>query len=179
VQIKNRQQLLAIVAISVVGLFAADKLVRAPLTASWQQRARQISALRDKVADGRNWVQRDETLRNRWQRMRSSTLPTNPSLAEQQVVKALDRWCRESGITRDSFTPQWKRDSDDYTTLQCRIETSGNINAITRFLYGIESDPMALRLENVELSSRDNEGQQLILGLQLSALVLTPQEKRQ
>ena len=56
-QIKNRQQLLAIVAISAVGLFAADKLVRAPLTASWQQRARQISALRDKVADGRNWVQ--------------------------------------------------------------------------------------------------------------------------
>ena len=30
----------------------------------------------------------------------------------------------------------------------------------------------------VELSARDTEGQQLALGLQVSGLVLTPQEKR-
>ncbi len=178
-QIKNRQQMLAVVAISGVALFAADKMVRAPLMASWGQRAAQIAALRKQVADGRNWVQREETLRSRWQRMRSNTLPVNPSLAEQQVVKALDRWCRDSGINRDSFTPQWKHDSEDYTTLECRVEATGNINAVSRFLYDIEADPMALRLENVELSTRDNEGQLLSLGIQLSALVLAAQEKRQ
>ena len=176
-QIKNRQQFLAILAISAVALFAADKLIRAPLMASWQQRAAQIKSLRQKVADGHNWQQREEALRNRWQRMRSNTLPTNPSLAEQQVVKALDRWCRDSGINRDSFTPQWKKDSDDYTTLECRVEATGNINAVTRFLYDIESDPMALRLENVEVSTRDAEGQVLTLGLQLSALVLAPEKR--
>ena len=36
---------------------------------------------------------------------------------------------------------------------------------------------MALRLESVELSARDKEGQQLSLGLQLSGLVLNPPPK--
>jgi Tfp pilus assembly protein PilO len=94
-------------------------------------------------------------------------------------LKAFDRWCRDSGINRDSFSPQWRHDSDSYMTLECRVEASGSLGALSRFLYEIEKDPLALRLENLELSSRDNEGQQLALGLQLSALVLTPQEKRQ
>jgi hypothetical protein len=36
---------------------------------------------------------------------------------------------------------------------------------------------MALKLESVEVSSRDNEGVQLALGVQISGLVLTPNEK--
>ena len=45
-QIKNRQQLLTIVTIAAVSLLAGDRLVRAPLTASWKERAAQIAALR-------------------------------------------------------------------------------------------------------------------------------------
>jgi len=64
-------------------------------------------------------------------------------------------------------------------TLQCRVEASGNLNTVTRFLYEIEKDPMALRMDAVEISARDNEGQQINLGLQVSGLVLTAQESRQ
>jgi hypothetical protein len=38
---------------------------------------------------------------------------------------------------------------------------------------------MALKLELVELSSHDTEGQQLLLGLQVSGLILTPASKKQ
>ena len=43
---------------------------------------------------------------------------------------------------------------------------------LSRFLYSVERDPMALKLELVELGARDKDGQQLSLGLQLSGLVL-------
>jgi hypothetical protein len=36
---------------------------------------------------------------------------------------------------------------------------------------------MALKLQSVELSSHDNTGMQLALGVQISGLVLTPNEK--
>jgi hypothetical protein len=49
---------------------------------------------------------------------------------------------------------------------------------VARFLHDIEKDPMALKLQNVELSSHDNNGQQLTLGLQISGLVLTPREQK-
>jgi hypothetical protein len=60
-------------------------------------------------------------------------------------------------------------------TLDCRVEASGDLGTLSRFVYDIEKDPMALKLESVELSTRDDTGQQLTLGLQISGLVLTPQ----
>ena len=62
--------------------------------------------------------------------------------------------------------------------MEYRVEAAGNLAAISKFLYDIERDAMALRLETVEISSRDNDGQQLALGLQISGLVLTPQPRQ-
>jgi hypothetical protein len=57
------------------------------------------------------------------------------------------------------------------------VEASGNLGTLSQFLYDIEKDPMALKLESVELSAHDTGGQQLTLGLQLSGLVLNSQKR--
>jgi hypothetical protein len=128
------------------------------------------------VAEGRSLELREENLHARWEQMRTNTLPNNASLAEQQVLKAFDRWSQESRISILSISPQWKHDTEDYMTLECRVEAAGSLNTVSRFLYDLEKDHMALKLQSVEVSSRDNDGQQLALGLQVSALVLTPRE---
>ncbi len=175
---KNRQQLLVLVAAAAVGLFAADRLLISPLAKSWRSRSSQIASLRQKVVEGRAQIQRERSLRDRWDQMRRSTLPDNTSQAEQQVLKAFDSWAQRSRITLLSISPQWKHDGDEYMTLECRAEGSGDLNTVSRFLYELEQDPMALKLQSVEISSRDNDGQQFALGLQVSGLVLTPQPER-
>ena len=173
-QIKNRQQTLAIVAIAAVTLLVGDKIIFPALTSAWKSRSTQIAALRKQVSEGKLLVQREDNLRRRWQEMRTNTLPSNPSLAEQQVLKSFDAWSQESRISIMSITPQWRVDATNYMTLQCRVEAAGNLATVSQFLYDVEHDPMALKLESVELSTRDKDGQQLSLGLQLSGLVLTP-----
>jgi Tfp pilus assembly protein PilO len=179
VKINNRQQLLMIGAIAVVGLFVADKLLITPLAQLWKDRSKAITELGDKVARGKNLQDREHALRSDWQRMRTNTLPTDESLAEEQVLKAFRKWERDSRVTITSISPQSKHDSDEYTTIQCRIEASGTIDNMNHFLYDLEKDPMALKLELVELSSHDTEGQQLLLGLQVSGLILTPRAQKQ
>lgn len=173
-KIKNRQQLLTMAAIIVAALFSADKLLIVPFGNFWSERSKQISTLRKKVDEGRQLIRRDDSLRSRWNQMRTNTLPNSESLAEQQLLKALDRWALDSQISMTSFGHQLKHDSDEFMTVQCRVEASGTMQKVSKFLYDLEKDPMALRLETVEISSRDNEGQQLSLGLQISGLVLTP-----
>jgi Tfp pilus assembly protein PilO len=90
------------------------------------------------------------------------------------MLRAFDNWTRASGAEVSDILPQWKSDEDDYITLNCRVEASGNLNTLSRFLYEIESDPMSVKLDSVELAARDASGQQLTLGLQVSGLVLTP-----
>jgi len=171
-QIKNRQQLLIIAAIAAIGLFAGDRLVLSPLLKGWSGRATRIAELRKQITGGNMLLRREQSIRSRWQEMSRNTLPANTSAAEQQVFKAIDLWAQNSGVAISAITPQWKHDSDDYKTFECRVDAAGDLGKLSRFLYSVERDPMALKLELVELGARDKEGQQLSLGLQLSGLVL-------
>ena len=93
------------------------------------------------------------------------------------MFQAIDRWARETGVTIAAVTPQWKHDAEEYQTYECRIDAASDLPRLSQFLYKVEREPMALKLEAVELASRDKEGQQLSLGLQISALVLNPPAK--
>ena len=174
--IKNRQQLLSIAAIVVVALWAGDKLALSPLMQSWKQRATSITELTKSVRQGSLLVDRERSIRSRWDSMQTNTLPNETSVAENQVLKAFERWSQDSRISITSIKPQWKRTADDYMTLECRADAFGSIQAITRFLYDVEKDPLALKVEAVEITTRDNDGQQLSLALQVSGLLLNPLE---
>ena len=175
--IKNRQQLLVFVTIGVLGLFAADRLVLDPLVKFWDARNKQLADLRAQVTQGKALLLREQSIRNRWEHMQHNTLTNNASAAEQQLFAAIESWRQDSRVILSGATPQWKHDSDDYMTYQCRLEASGNLPSLTRFLYDIEKDPMALKLESIELAARDKEGQQLSLGVQVSGLILTPNSR--
>ena len=171
-QIKNRQQLLIIGAIVAIALFAGDQLVLSPLIKIWGARATRVAELRKQITQGKMLVLREQSIRSRWEQMSRNALPNNSSAAEQQVYKAIDLWAQDSGVALSAITPQWKHDSDDYMTFECRVDAAGDLGKLSRFLYSVERDPMALKLELVELGARDKDGQQLSLGLQLSGLVL-------
>ena len=176
-QIKKRQQFLIIVAVAAAVLLTGDRLVLSPLLKAWSGRATRVAELRKEIAQGKMLLQREQSIRTRWQQMSSNALPNNTSAAEQQVFKAIDLWAQNSGVAISAITPQWKHDSDDYMTFECRVDATGDLGKLSRFLYSVERDPAALKLELVEVGARDKEGQQLSLGLQLSGLVLTPQKQ--
>jgi len=174
-KINNRQQLLAVAAMAAVALLAADRLVFTPLTQWWKARSATLIELRHQIDAGTVLLQRDAVIRRRWEQMRATTLPRNPSLAEQQLLKAFDEWSQRCHVSLTSIMPQWKHDADEYMTLECRVEATGDLETLSQFLYNIETGPPALKVEAMELNAHDDTGQQIILGLQVSGLVLTPQ----
>jgi len=180
VQIKDHQQFLTILAIAAISVFALDKIVRPPLMKLWTSRSARIKELHEKVNEGELLMRRKDFVRGQWAQMQAGTLPNDTTVAEQKLFTGLNLWSQSSGISINSITPQWKQNSDKYKTLECRVDATGSIDNLARFLYALETDPMALKVQSVELTaaSRDNDGQQLALGLQVSALVLTPAEQR-
>jgi Tfp pilus assembly protein PilO len=148
-QTNNRQQLLMVLAIAAVALFAGDKLILSPLIDAWKARSERIAHLTAQITQGKSLLAREKGLRSRWDQMRRNTLPVNTSAAEQQLFKALDSWERDSRVIVTARTPQWKHDSEEYTTYECRVDVSGNLGTLSKFLYDVESEPMALKLESV------------------------------
>jgi Tfp pilus assembly protein PilO len=170
----KRQQTLAIFAIVLVGLYVADKLVFTPLTRSWKARSERIAELKEQVRDGNETLKRETTLREQWDRMRRNTLVNVKSEAESQMLKAFERWSKDGGVSVSSIRPQWKEAEDAYKTLECRADVGGSLSAIAHFLYLVERDPLGVKVDSLELTSRNNEGSQLSLVVQVSGLLLNP-----
>lgn len=177
-KIKNRQEFLVVLTIAAFALLVGVNFILEPLGGWWSARQTQIKDLRTKVEDGNHLLKREAGIRSRWAEMQTNALPANTSLAEQKLLSAVDGWSRNSGAEVTSLMPQWKKDSTNYLTLTCRVESSGDLGTLSKFLYHLERGPLALRLDSLELSARDKEGQQMTLSTELNGLALIPQEKK-
>ena len=177
-KIENRQQFLVVLTIAVVALFVAVNFSLEPLGGWWSSRQAQIKALQKQVSEGQQLSKRETGVRSRWNWMQVNALPANPSQAEQRFLKALDGWSREAGAELTSIMPQWKSDSTNYLTLACRVESAGDLATLSKFLYALEKGPMALKVDSVELTSRDAGGQQMTLSLEINGLALMASDKK-
>ena len=173
-EIKNRQQFLVALTIAAAALFVGVNFIYTPLAGWWSSRAAEIHDLRGRVHDGKMLIRREADVRSHWAGMETNALPANLSLAEQQLLRSFDGWARDSGTEITGIMPQWKNDATNYMTLDCRVEATGDLGMLSRFLYSIENSPTALRVDSVELGAHDNTGQQLTLGLEIDGLALTP-----
>ena len=176
-KVEERQKFLLILTIAVVALYAGNLLIFEPMGRLWKSRANTIKELRNDVKEGKFLLARESSIRGQWEKMSTNTLPSNTSLAEQQMFTSFDGWSLDSGATVTGITPQWKNDSTNYMTLNCRVEASGDLGTLSRFVYDIEKGPTALKLDSIELSAKDTGGQTLNLGLQISGLALTTLKK--
>jgi len=174
-KISNRQQLLVILAAALVGLLLTDRMVVTPLIRLWKSREETIASLKEKFHQGTALIERRAALAKQWDRMRTNMLSGRVSAAEDQFLKTIERWAQESRLTLSAVKPQWQRPSDaksqeQIAILECNLETTGNLGAVTRFLYNLEKDPLGVRVIKAQITARDDAGEQLTLNLQLSAL---------
>jgi len=170
---KNRQTILLITALCGLGLLVADSVIYTPLANAWGKRAGQLKQLRQDVAKGKLMLSQRQRIEGHWDQMRTNTLPNDMSVAQSTLLKALEGWEKDSQVKIDRVTPQWKP-GDDFTTLECRADASGSMNSLLKFLYDVEKGPLGLKIDSVDIASRDNDGQTLTLGIQLSGLILSP-----
>jgi hypothetical protein len=169
----DRTALLKIIAGAAIGLFLFDKLILTPGLAAWKAQGERLAVLRENVERGRNLIEREASLRSRWEEMQRTDLAEDLSEAESAVFKAIGRWGRESRVSFSSLTPQWRTHEQGYDTFDCRATATGDQTALGRLLYEIETDALPARVEEVELSARDNKGQQLGLSLKFSFVSIT------
>ena len=174
--ISSRQQLTGILLAIAVVLIVGYNVVFSPLVKGWKARAAQVTELTKSVSQGAMLLDREKTIRARWELMRTNALSGNMSAAEAQVFKAFERWSRASGVGISSINPQpqGRRSANEFVTFECRADAFGTLATLTRFLYEVEKDPLAVKVDLVELTARDKDGKQMTLGLQVSGLLLNP-----
>jgi hypothetical protein len=173
----KRQQTLAIFAIACIVLLAGKPLVISPLKASWDARSKRLAKVKSDFKEGTSRISRESSIRRQWDNIRDNALPDEKPQAEGKLSEAFQRWANASNISVNGIRPSWKDGVErnrkvEYRTLEWRVDASGSLANLTRFLFEVENDPMGLKVESVDLTSRDEYGSQLQLSLEVSALQL-------
>ncbi|MBM3872543.1 MAG: VOC family protein [Verrucomicrobia bacterium] len=174
-----RQRLLLLASGVLVGLLALDRLVIGPGVAHWRARTTEIAALERTLAAGRGVIEGRDRTDAAWRRLREGALPSDPSLAEQRLLSALENGARAEGVELTGLRPRWRKaSSGDASLLECRLDATGSFPALVRLLGALEKSPLALRVESIELTARDEGGQRLALALSVTGLRFAPLETR-
>jgi hypothetical protein len=178
--IPKRQRMLILVAGAGILLLVLDRIILTPFGDHWQRNAAEIRQLNGLIANGRGMIARSARLQGIWAGIQSGSLPRDQAQSEHDLISSLEGWGRASGIEIGSIKPLWKNgDSDNYSVLECRVDATGSLQSLSRFLYELGKSPVAARAESIDLISEDNSGQRLTLSLNLSSLRLAPLEGRQ
>lgn len=168
----RRQRLLLIGAIAVVALLMGDRLVISPLTGVWKKWGETIGV--DSANLAKFSPKRAEDMQNRWADMKKLSLPRELPEAENQVFTAVGKWAGTNRLALNSVQPKWLPDDKDAKSkkVEFTVKATGTLSSIAGFLNSLETDPMPLRVEDIELTTKDPKGAQLTLSLRFTGLVL-------
>ena len=175
---RRRQTMLLAGAAVCVCILAADKLFITPSVRAWDRRTERIRELQVAIAKSESLLSQRGRWRERREAMRERMLPAVPSEAEDVVVKSVDRWARESGLQLTSLRPRLRAGGEERSLLEVSVAGTGSMEAVSRFLFELETAPLALAVEELDISSRKQAGTSLLLSLRLTGLLQTMGEKR-
>lgn len=170
-RIERREDLLKIGVAVVIGLALLDRMVLTPAATRWKAQGERITALQAKVTEGRRLLLRKNAIRAKWAEMQQTDLKNDVSEAEEQVYTGIQQWAAASGISTTSLSPLW-RPQEDYDLYEFRASTTGTQSSLGKFIYQLETDKLPVKLEECELTARDNKGQQLTGALRFSFIRL-------
>ncbi|HOE95007.1 MAG TPA: GspMb/PilO family protein [Candidatus Sumerlaeota bacterium] len=165
-----RTNLLLIVGAVCIAAFLGDRLILTPQLAAWRSRAQRIEQLERDLANGEYLIEREEAIEEQWAEAMDWALPADRAQAEAELLQALNRWAGDAALRLSDLKPRWREDEQLGEQLEVRLNAQGDLEDISRFLYALETSPLSLRVEGVELRARDDRGREITLDLRISGL---------
>ncbi|MCH2593001.1 MAG: hypothetical protein MKZ85_08315 [Pedosphaera sp.] len=168
----KREKLLLSVALLAVAILIGDRLVLGPLVNSWKIRNDKIEKLERDIDKGETLLPRLSATMKKWRTYFRDNLNSTNTIAEDEVLRAIENWTGDSGILLTSIKPQWQNHDDRYQTYDVRLVAEGTMQEAVEFVHAIESDELPLKIEQLELASREKTGKLVSVSVHFTGLQL-------
>jgi hypothetical protein len=168
----KREKLLLSVTLLAVAILIGDRLVLGPLVNSWKIRNDKIEKLESDIAKGKTLLPRLKFSMEKWGTYVSDNLNSTNTIAEDEVLRAIENWTGDSGILLTSIKPQWQNHDDRYRTYDVRLVAEGTMQESIEFVHAIELDELPLKIEQLELASREKSGKLISVSVHFTGLQL-------
>lgn len=160
----------------VVGAYALDAVLLTPLTERLRIADKSIGddTVALTTADG---LQANQDVANRrWKELTGTTLKSDFSAAESQLLNRVRDVAQSSGLTLDSLKPERSEKQKDFQRMTYRAATTGNMKQTAKFLDALRTADIPLRLTDVQISSRKDGTDDLTMQAGIATIYVLPPE---
>ncbi len=181
--LKKRETLIGLLAFGLILLFIGDRLIFSPLYDRWKSNSEQIEQLVMQIDKAEKTIQLKKSVHAELLRMRKMALPKERSKAESQLLSQLADWSGSSGFQTDTTKPTYlsKRVEgyESFPTIELKTSGKGDMEQIVRFLHTLETAPVAVAIESLKITARDEDLDNLTLSITISGPLETELKVKQ
>jgi hypothetical protein len=165
----QRERLILFALALVAGLLVADRLAFSPYMEWRTDMITRRDAERRQLLDDRALLDRERRLRGMLTRMGGANA-TDTAAVEGKVLNLTHDWAQQAGLGIGSFHRVRLSDSREFSTIAFQVSATGSMAGIAKLLYAVESAPIPLRVEDVQLNPRGDSGEELTIQMLVSTL---------
>ncbi len=172
--LSQRERIIVLVTVLVVGALVADRFVRAPIAnALGELRVERQKSL-TQVAKAKNLFLEKQQFEKKPE---FKVLP-NDAEAESRVAKALDKWAEDARLTLTSVKPDRMAGGDKgLKEILFVIAGKGSLDSVAWFLYQVETSELPIKVKHMQLGSTSEAGDNMSMELRISTIYLAADEK--
>jgi Tfp pilus assembly protein PilO len=168
--LSKRERIVVLLAALVVGALLADKVVFTPALARFRETENKKQTLLAQINEAQSLFERRRLMERKWKTMLSDGLKSGAE-AESRIVRALDQWSQEAGLTLTSLKPERLASDKGLQEMTFVVVGRGRLDAMARFLWQIETAELPVKVKDMVLGASEAD-ESMSLELSLSALYL-------
>ena len=174
--LSKRERMILIVTIIAVVMLIGDKFIVGPIIERREEvKARKLE-LQAELQNAQLLFTRQKLMERKWKMLLSDGL-RNDAEAESKIARALDEWSKQAMLTLSSVKPERVASDKGLKEMTFVVAGMGTLEAVSRFLWQIETVSMPIKIMDMQVGSTNDTGQSMSLQLRLSALCLGSEQK--
>ncbi len=176
---KRERLYLSIIGV-LAGLFLLQYMVIGPWLSYRTQMKNDLATATVNYNDAQRLLIRRRNHEKEWKALLASSLKPNPSEAESQVLHLVRAWVQEAGLGLDSLKSEHTAQDKDTAFQQISFYASGtgSMASVARMLWRLETAPIPLHVNSVQITPRKEATDDLTVQLSISTLCLNPEPEK-
>ena len=165
----TRERNITLVVLLACAALILDRLAIEPYIDTRHELVIQHQKRRHELDEANLILKREAHLRRTMAQL-SKTIQPDPASAEAQLLHLLNDLEQQTGVGSASFQRVRTLDNHGYTSLTYHVSAAGPMPALAMLLWRIETAGIPLRVDDVQVIPRHEDGNELIVQINLSTL---------
>ena len=165
-----RERYLVLAMAAVIVLYGLDRYAVSPLLEQRHDVAIQSISLSGELQQADLLLTNHPVRQAQWRTMSGQGLRNDAQQAESDLLAALGEWSGRSGLALPSIQPQRSIQDGELHQLVFQVTGNGLMQAVTRFLFELESSDMPVRVVTLTISARSEGDDELSVQIRISTI---------